>query len=133
MSELRAKREASLLREKEEYYLRVNNANNENIKEIEAELANWEVKYNEREEFWRKRLSEQMKLMEDIQKEVAKGREESRNAEHFFKEQRGQDKAIEEKYEALPEEKQARISSLVRRSNHGSNENAVMELKARVQ
>jgi hypothetical protein len=68
MSELRAKREASLLKEKEEYYLRVNNAHAENLKEIEAELANWETKYNEREEFWRKRLAEQMKLMEDLQK-----------------------------------------------------------------
>lgn len=49
MAELKAKRELGLLKEKEEYYLRVNNANNENIKEIEEELANWEKKYNERE------------------------------------------------------------------------------------
>lgn len=34
MSELRAKRECSLLKEKEEYYLRVNNANTENIKDL---------------------------------------------------------------------------------------------------
>lgn len=54
--------------------MRVNNTHTENVKEIEAELANWEVKYNEREEFWRKRLAEQMKIMEDLQKEVTKGR-----------------------------------------------------------
>lgn len=75
MAELKAKRECNLLKEKEEYYLRVNNAHTENIKDIEVELANWEKKYNEREEFWRKRLAEQMKLMEDLQKESAKSRE----------------------------------------------------------
>lgn len=36
MAELKAKREASLLKEKYEYYLRVNNAHTENIKDIEA-------------------------------------------------------------------------------------------------
>jgi hypothetical protein len=48
--------------------LRVNNTQTENIKDIEGELADWEKKYSEREEFWRKRLSDQIKLMEDIQK-----------------------------------------------------------------
>lgn len=32
MAELKAKRETGLLKEKEEYYLRVSNANSENIK-----------------------------------------------------------------------------------------------------
>lgn len=32
MNELKAKREASLLKEKEEYYLRVNNAHTESLK-----------------------------------------------------------------------------------------------------
>lgn len=35
MNELRAKRECGLLKEKEEYYLRVNNAHMENMKDIE--------------------------------------------------------------------------------------------------
>ena len=38
------------MKEKEEYYTRINNANTENIKELEAELAKWEIKFNEREE-----------------------------------------------------------------------------------
>lgn len=46
MAELKAKRELGLLKEKEEYHLRVNNAHTENLKEIEEELANWEKKYN---------------------------------------------------------------------------------------
>ena len=80
MGELRAKRESGLLKEKEEYYLRVNNANSDNIKDLEAELVGWEAKYSEREEFWRKRLAEQVKLMEDLQKEVTSSRQEQRNA-----------------------------------------------------
>lgn len=55
--------------------MRVNNANTDNIKSLEEELGNWEVKYNEREEFWRKRMSDQMKLLEDIQKETVKVKE----------------------------------------------------------
>lgn len=35
MSELKAKRELNLLKEKEEYYLRIHNTHNENIREIE--------------------------------------------------------------------------------------------------
>ena len=68
MGELKAKRESALLKEKEDYYLRVNNANNDNIKDLETELANWEEKHNQREEFWRKRMAEQVKMMEDVQK-----------------------------------------------------------------
>jgi hypothetical protein len=46
MSELRAKRELNLLKEKEEYFMRVNNANTDNIKDLEQELATWELKFN---------------------------------------------------------------------------------------
>ena len=41
MSELKAKRELNLLKEKEEYYLRIHNTHNENIREIEEKLSNW--------------------------------------------------------------------------------------------
>lgn len=68
MSELKAKREMNLLKEKEEYYMRIHNTHNDNIKELEEEMSNWEAKYNEREEFWRKRLSDQIKLMEEFQR-----------------------------------------------------------------
>ncbi len=50
--------------------MRVNNANTDNIKDLEQELATWELKFNQREEFWRNRLSDQMKLMEEFQKEA---------------------------------------------------------------
>lgn len=72
MGELKAKREHNLLKEKEEYYMRINHANTDNIKELQEELGKWEIKFNEREEFWRKRMSDQMKLLEDIQREAAK-------------------------------------------------------------
>lgn len=52
--------------------MRINNANNDSIKDLEDELGKWEIKYNEREEFWRKRMADQMKLVDDIQKEVQK-------------------------------------------------------------
>ena len=69
-----------MLKEKEEYYMRINNANTDSIKDLEEELANWEVKFNEREEFWRKRMSDQMKLMEDIQKEVYSSKKAEKQA-----------------------------------------------------
>ena len=49
MSELKSKRQASLLNEKQEYYMRVNNTNTDTIKELEEELGKWQVKFNERE------------------------------------------------------------------------------------
>ena len=58
----------NLVKEKEEYYTRINNANTQNIKELEQELGKWEIKFNDREEFWRNRLSDQMKLLQDIQR-----------------------------------------------------------------
>ena len=49
MNELKAKREVNLLKEKEDYYMRVNNSNTDSIKELEEELGKWEIKYSERE------------------------------------------------------------------------------------
>lgn len=79
-------------------------------------------------------MSEQMKLMEDIQKEASKNKEEQRKAEMFFKEQEIQDRRVDAKFDALPEEKQVKLSSIIRRNPTGSgNENAVFELKAKIQ
>lgn len=36
----------NMLKEKEEYFLRIHNTHNDNIKELEEELANWETKFN---------------------------------------------------------------------------------------
>lgn len=65
---------------------------------MEAELAKWETKHNQREEFWRNRLSEQMKLMEDLQKEAAKSKQEEKNAELFLKGQALEEQRVDEKY-----------------------------------
>ena len=54
--------------------MRVNNANTDTVKELEEELGKWEVKFNEREEFWRKRLADQVKVMEDLHKEATKSK-----------------------------------------------------------
>lgn len=79
-------------------------------------------------------MSEQMKLMEDIQKEASKNKEEQRKAEMFFKEQEIQDRRVDAKFDALPEEKQVKLSSIIRRNPTSSgNENAVFELKAKIQ
>lgn len=72
MAELKAKRQCNMLKEKEEYYMRINNANNDSIKDLEDQLGKWEIKYNQREEFWRKRMADQMKLVDQIQREVQK-------------------------------------------------------------
>ena len=53
-----------MLKQKYEYYMRINNANNDSIKDLEDELGKWEIKYNERQEFWRKRMADQMKLVD---------------------------------------------------------------------
>ena len=63
LTELRAKREAGLSREKEEYYQRINRQHLDHIKQIENELAVWDIKFTQREEFWRKRFNEQIKLV----------------------------------------------------------------------
>jgi hypothetical protein len=41
MNELKTKREMNLLKEKEEYYMRIHNTHNDNIKELEEELSSW--------------------------------------------------------------------------------------------
>ena len=52
----------------------------------------------------------------------------------FFKEQEIQDRRVDEKFDALPEEKQIKLSSIIRRNPTSSgNENAVFELKAKIQ
>ena len=67
-------------------------------------------------------MSEQMKLMEDIQKETSKTKEEQRKADMFLKEQEIQDRRVDEKFDALPEEKQIKLSSIIR-SNPTSSGN----------
>ncbi len=76
-----------MLKEKEEYYLRINNANTDNIKELEQELAKWDVKYNEREEFWRNRMADQIKLSDDIKKEVDRVKDQEIKSLKLFKQQ----------------------------------------------
>ena len=63
LSELKAKRESSVALEKEEYYQRIGRQNLENIKNIENELAEWNIKFAKREEFWQKRYNEQVKIV----------------------------------------------------------------------
>lgn len=56
--EMKAKRDAILHKEKEEYYQRINRQHMESIKVIESELSQTQMKYSEREEFWRKKFSD---------------------------------------------------------------------------
>ena len=52
----------------------------------------------------------------------------------FFKQQEKDDKAVEEKFQALPEEKQMKLTAFMKRSDRGGgNQNAVFELKAKIQ
>jgi len=63
LAELKAKRDITLLNQKEEYYQRLIRQYTESMKEMEEALSQWELKYAQREDFWRKRYNDQMKLI----------------------------------------------------------------------
>ena len=63
LNELKSRREAASAVEKEEYYLRMNRQNLENLKKLEEDLAEWDIKFARREEFWHKRYNEQVKIV----------------------------------------------------------------------
>ena len=62
LQELKAQRELYLIKEKEEYYARINRTQVDHIKKLEEELSKFEFKMNEREDFWRKRYNDQLKV-----------------------------------------------------------------------
>lgn len=82
--ELRCKRQSALLKEKEQYYMRINHSNQEAIREMQVELSKWEVKFSDREEFWRKRLTDQVKITESIQQEQSKQRQAEKHSAMFL-------------------------------------------------
>ena len=63
LAELKAQREASLIKEREEYYMRVNKTQTEQISTLEEQVAKNDAVLNEREVFWRARYNDQLKLM----------------------------------------------------------------------
>lgn len=63
LKELKSQRELFLVKEREEYYARVNRTQVDHIKKLESEISKYDLKYNEREEFWRKRYNEQLKMV----------------------------------------------------------------------
>lgn len=63
LNELRAKREASMSKEKEEYLDRVNLHHLENIRLLESEVARWEGMLAKKEEIWRKKDDERQKML----------------------------------------------------------------------
>ena len=63
LAELKARREASSAAEKEEYYQRMGRQHLDNIKNLENELAEWDIKFAKREEFWHKRYQEQVRIV----------------------------------------------------------------------
>jgi len=63
LGELQAKRDVTLLHQKEEYHQRLIKQYTDNLKDLERDLADWELKYAKREDFWRKRYNDQMKLI----------------------------------------------------------------------
>lgn len=64
--EMKAKRDAQLAKEKEEYYQRINRQYLENIRDLESEQSQNHLRLAEREEFWRKRHSENMQKIFQI-------------------------------------------------------------------
>lgn len=63
LNELKAQRELSLVKEREEYFMRVNKNQSAQIQDLEVQVAGAESKINERENFWRARFAEQSDLL----------------------------------------------------------------------
>lgn len=63
LNELKAQRELSLVKEREEYFMRVNKNQSAQIQDLEIQVAGAESKINERENFWRARFAEQADLL----------------------------------------------------------------------
>lgn len=54
---MRALREAMMAKEKEEYYQRVNRQNTDILKNLENQVAEHQLRFTERENYWRNRCS----------------------------------------------------------------------------
>lgn len=63
LAELKAKRDVNLLEQKEDYHQRLIRQQTERMKLLEEELAAWELKHAQREDFWRKRYNDQMGMI----------------------------------------------------------------------
>jgi Ca2+-binding EF-hand superfamily protein/chromosome segregation ATPase len=63
---LKAQREASLVKEREEYYMRINKTQTDQIVSLEEQVARNDEKFIQRENFWRDRHQEQLKLLSRI-------------------------------------------------------------------
>ena len=66
LKSLKAERELFLVKEREEYYARVYRTQVDHIKRLETEISQFNAKYNEREEFWRKRYNDQLKKINTL-------------------------------------------------------------------
>lgn len=67
LKELKSQREVYLVKEREDYYARINRTQVDHIKKLEEELAKSDSKFNEREEFWRRRYNDQLKIAQKEQ------------------------------------------------------------------
>eukprot|EP01017_Pseudomicrothorax_dubius_P040838 TRINITY_DN6464_c0_g2_i2.p1 TRINITY_DN6464_c0_g2~~TRINITY_DN6464_c0_g2_i2.p1 ORF type:complete len:635 (-),score=204.55 TRINITY_DN6464_c0_g2_i2:36-1940(-) len=63
LAELKAKREAAMSKEKEEFHQRVSRQQTSTVKILEEQVANWELKFAEREDFWRKKHMDALSLL----------------------------------------------------------------------
>ena len=63
LESLKAQREVTLVREREEYYMRVNKAQTDQILALEELVAKNDEKFVQRETFWRDRHQDQIKLV----------------------------------------------------------------------
>jgi Coiled-coil region of centrosome protein CE290 len=66
LESLKAQREVSLVREREEYYMRVNKTQTDQIQTLEEQVAKNDEKFVQREGFWRERHQDQMKLLSKV-------------------------------------------------------------------
>lgn len=93
--------------------MRINHSNQEAIREMQLELSKWEVKFNDRDEFWRKRLTDQVKITESIQEEQNKQRQTEKHSAMFLnkrQEEAEQDREMERKLNDISEMQRSKMN-----------------------
>lgn len=69
LAELKGQRENLMIKEREEYYIRISRTQTAQLQKLEEEIMNNETRFNEREIFWRKRYQDQLKMLSNKEEE----------------------------------------------------------------
>ncbi len=83
-AELRLTREMAVAGEREKHFRRLYEASEDSLKALEKELAGWEARYRAREEFWRGRVAEQAKKVDQAVQERLQATQNMDASKRYF-------------------------------------------------